>query len=151
MIEIVSSSEDQTGKVGHYIGQHLIGGELIILDGDLGSGKTTLTRGIVKGAKSTDEVSSPSFVIKNEYRSNNFIISHFDFYRLNDPGIMANLLNETINDNKFVSIIEWSNIVNDLLVKPKLTIKFLTLKETVRKIVLDYDKQLNYLIEGLIV
>lgn len=150
MIELTSLSQKETESIGFRLGQNLMGGELIVLDGDLGSGKTTLTNGIVKGAGSVDEVSSPSFVIKNEYRAKDFTIAHFDFYRLSDAGIMADFLKETLNDRKYVTIIEWSNIVSDLLNQPKVLVKLLATSENGRKLTIDFDQQYDYLFRDIL-
>src|SRR6185312_5854101 len=83
-----SISSDNTSDVAMKIGRKLQGGEVIELISDLGGGKTTFVRGLAKGMGSQDTVRSPSFTLSNEYRSGKLTLYHFDFYRLEDPGIM---------------------------------------------------------------
>ena len=78
--ELKSLNQDQFLMFGQKIGQKLKGGEVFELISDLGGGKTTLTKSIVKGSKSSDQVSSPSFTICNEYKALKFTIYHFDFF-----------------------------------------------------------------------
>ena len=146
MDEKKSSSEEITRQIGFEMGKKLKGGELIILDGDLGAGKTTFVRGLVLGAGSESAVSSPSFVIKNEYLSDKLTINHFDFYRLTDPGILADMLGEAMIDKKSVSVIEWSDIVSSLLNKDKIVIKFQALSNDERLLKFEYDDSLKYLV-----
>jgi tRNA threonylcarbamoyladenosine biosynthesis protein TsaE len=92
---------------------------------DLGGGKTTFVRGLARGLKSKDEVSSPTFTLNCIYKCKNGLeIHHFDFYRLNELGILADQLAESLNDEKVITIIEWSGIVSGVLPKKRLTIKF---------------------------
>ena len=141
-------SWQETKAIGQEIGRRLKGGELIILDGDLGSGKTTFVTGLASGATSDSDVSSPSFVIKNEYKCPGFIINHYDFYRLNDAGIMTDALNENLNKND-VSVIEWSDLVSELLARDRLVINFKVLSETGRILSMSAPKTLEYLIKDL--
>ncbi len=82
---------------------------------DLGGGKTTFTRGLVRGAGSSDHVSSPTFKICNTYKSKKLTIYHFDFYRLQDPGLIAHELAEAIEDPGAIIVIEWAGVVKNVL------------------------------------
>lgn len=105
------------------LGRSLRGGEIIELRSDLGGGKTTFVRGLVRGAGSKGHVSSPTFTLNRVYQTKDFAIYHYDFYRLDDPGILADQLAESVSDDKAVSIIEWADIVKDVLPNERLTIK----------------------------
>ena len=105
------------------LGSRLRGGEVIELRSDLGGGKTTFTRGLVRGAGSRDRVSSPTFTLNRIYKTKNFEIHHFDFYRLSEPGILAEQLSEAMNDSQVI-VVEWASIVEDLLPDNHLTIHF---------------------------
>src|SRR5580658_6146792 len=94
------------------IGQNLKGGELIAIASDLGGGKTTFVRGLTKGAGSTEHVTSPSFTIRNDYSAKNLDIAHFDFYRINDPGILRDMLEEVIDDSSVSIVIVWAGVVS---------------------------------------
>ena len=147
--EIKSSSSEFTEKIGEQIGKNLIGNELLVLVSDLGGGKTSLTKGIAKGAGSQDLVSSPSFTLSNEYKTKNYLIAHYDFYRLNDPGVLLDSIIEDIADNKKVVIIEWPDIVLQNLPDKKIIIEIQTLTEHTRKLKMQMKDELNYLVKGL--
>ena len=87
----------------------------IELIGDVGVGKTTFVRGIAQGLGIKEPVTSPSFTISKTYPfGNNQILAHYDFYRLSNPGIMSNDLEESVKNNS-ITIIEWGNEVKNLL------------------------------------
>lgn len=127
------------------LGSKIKGGEVIEFKSDLGGGKTTLTRALVQGSESKDEVSSPSFTLCNLYKAKNFKIYHFDFYRLNNqPGIMVNELKELLVYPNVV-IIEWGKTVEDILPKDRLKITIRPLELNSREITFNYPDKLNYL------
>jgi tRNA threonylcarbamoyladenosine biosynthesis protein TsaE len=107
------------------LGSSLKGGEVIELRSDLGGGKTTFVRGLATGAGSKDNVASPTFTLSRIYNAKKLQIHHFDFYRLNDAGILADQLAESINDNNTVVVVEWADIVADVLPKYHMTVEFL--------------------------
>lgn len=85
-LEFLSRSPEQTRRLGVRLGTHLQPGDLICLSGDLGSGKTTLVQGIAQGWGTLDIVSSPTFVLVNEYRRpDGSCMFHLDAYRLSGP------------------------------------------------------------------
>ena len=130
------------------IGQKLRGGECFELVSDLGGGKTTFTRGLVRGSGSDDNVSSPTFTINKQYFTpNNFSISHFDFYRLDQPGLVAEELIEVINNSEFVVVIEWAENVRKTLPENKISIVFKRSADNpeARRIVVSYPKEMGYL------
>jgi tRNA threonylcarbamoyladenosine biosynthesis protein TsaE len=148
-ITINTNNVIQTLEIAERIGSRLQGGEVIELISDLGGGKTTFTKGLAAGAKSEDKVHSPSFTIENEYRAEHLTIHHLDFYRLIDPGIMKNELIETLEDSKNVIVIEWADIVENVLPETRLIIKIKSLSETERQFEIDYPESLSYLVDGL--
>lgn len=105
------------------LGRCLKGGEVIELRSDLGGGKTTFVNGLAKGAGSSDRVSSPTFTLSRIYKAKGFDIYHFDFYRLENPGVLRDQLAEAVQDNNVV-IVEWAGIVKDVLPEQKLTVEF---------------------------
>lgn len=114
-----------TELLGGELGKLLKGGEVIELCADLGGGKTTFTRGLVSGAGSKDTVASPTFTLKKIYRGRAGLqIHHFDFYRLSQPGVVADQLEESINDPKSVTVVEWADNVQDVLPDERYCIEF---------------------------
>lgn len=131
IIEVVSELE--TKDLATKIGASLTGGEVFQLVGDVGAGKTTFVKGLAKGLAIDDDVQSPSFTISRVYDARDGIqLAHYDFYRLNDAGIMANELAEMTHDPKTVTVIEWADIVEGVLPKDHFTISFESPTETAR-------------------
>jgi len=128
-------SEDEMKAFGKVIGGLLSGGEVIELVGDVGSGKTTLVKGIAEGLGITEYIQSPSFTINRTYQGrDNITLSHYDFYRLNDAGIMADELQEVIGDAGTVTIIEWAGVVENVLPQDRLSINIAATAETSREL-----------------
>lgn len=120
---------------GARLGAALIGGEVIELIGDVGAGKTTLAKGIAAGLGVSEDVQSPSFTISRVYDARDRLrLAHYDFYRLNDPGIMSDELQETIADGKTITVIEWSGIVEGVLPADRLTIRIVPSSESDRQL-----------------
>ncbi|HJP80861.1 MAG TPA: tRNA (adenosine(37)-N6)-threonylcarbamoyltransferase complex ATPase subunit type 1 TsaE [Candidatus Saccharimonadales bacterium] len=122
-MHISISGEAAMKQLGQRLGSLLRGGEVIELVGDVGAGKTTLTKGIASGMKIDEDVQSPSFTISRVYDAPEAIrLAHYDFYRLHDAGIMADELHETLHEGKTVTIIEWAEIITGVLPEDRLTI-----------------------------
>ncbi len=91
---------------------------IIELIGDVGTGKTTFVRGFAAGLGVKENITSPSFTISKTYAlSNGKTLTHYDFYRLNDPGLMQEDLKESFENPSNITIIEWADSVEDLLPK----------------------------------
>jgi tRNA threonylcarbamoyladenosine biosynthesis protein TsaE len=105
-------SEYETAGVGETIGGTLATGDVLLLYGDLGAGKTALVRGLARGlGASSDDVSSPTFTIMQEYRGGRVPLYHVDLYRLNDPREIEDLgLDEIAADG--VLAIEWAEKID---------------------------------------
>ncbi len=131
------------------IGGKLRGNEVIELVSDLGGGKTTFVKGLAKTAGSSDHISSPSFTIRNDYKAKDFNIAHFDFYRLNDPGIISDMLAEAINDPNTVVIIEWGGIVGDVLPIDRMSVKLSVGDINTRQAEIEIPNDYDYLYEAI--
>jgi tRNA threonylcarbamoyladenosine biosynthesis protein TsaE len=114
-LEIISRSSEQTRRVGMRLGALIQSGDVICLNGDLGSGKTTLVQGISAGWGSVDAVSSPTFVLVNVYRRpDGKRLYHLDAYRLKDAQEAVDLDLDVMLDNGPL-VIEWAERVRDAL------------------------------------
>ncbi len=130
-------SEIEMKQLGQKIGHLLKGGEVIELIGDVGAGKTTLTKGIAAGMGVDDDVQSPSFTISRTYDARGGLqLSHYDFYRLTDPGIMTADIHESLHDPQMVTIIEWAEIVGGVLPADRISISITSPSETDRQVTL---------------
>jgi len=135
--EFFSHSSEQTMRVGVRLGSVLQTGDVVCLEGDLGSGKTTLVRGIAQGWGSADRVSSPTYVIVNQYRHpNKTILYHCDAYRLNPDEPLDNEILEIdhVLENG-VLIMEWAERMKDSLPKENLWIDMDYIDEEQRHLV----------------
>jgi tRNA threonylcarbamoyladenosine biosynthesis protein TsaE len=129
------TSEDEMKQWGAKLGALLEGGEIIELIGDVGAVKTTLTKGIATGMQIDETVQSPSFTISRVYEAPSGVrLAHYDFYRLQDAGIMADELHETLHDEKTVTIIEWAGIVDGVLPSDHVKISISALTEADRRV-----------------
>lgn len=115
MTRIHIANEKDTEKLGEKIGQKVQPGTVIALIGDLGTGKTTLTKSIARGLGVTETVTSPTFNIIREYRSGRLPLYHFDVYRIGDPDEMFELGYEEYFYGDGVCVVEWADIIEELL------------------------------------
>lgn len=89
---------------------------VIELVGDVGAGKTTFTKGLARGLEIAEEITSPTFTISKVYEnSRGQKLVHYDFYRLENPGIMVEDLFENLQDPQTVTVIEWADTVSEIL------------------------------------
>lgn len=143
---IVTPDATATEKFGELLGRRLKGGEVIELMSDLGGGKTTLTRGIARGAGSSDVVGSPTFTLSKVYKTQKFEIHHFDFYRLSEAGIMEHELVDLLLDPEIVVIVEWGDVVQHVLPDRRLTIRLRKTQDETREIICQFPPELSYLV-----
>ncbi|MGI8544441.1 MAG: tRNA (adenosine(37)-N6)-threonylcarbamoyltransferase complex ATPase subunit type 1 TsaE [Aridibacter sp.] len=107
----ICKSPEETFKLGEKIGESLNGGEMILLKGTLGAGKTLLTKGIVNSLEfDIDEVTSPSFTLVNLYKAEKLEVYHIDLWRIDEKSdaVFAVGLNEILENENAVIIIEWA-------------------------------------------
>lgn len=119
-----STDSEDTERLGELLGKLITAPEVIELSSDLGGGKTTFVRGLTRGLGSQDIVASPTFTLNKIYKAGKLQIHHFDFYRLDTPGIIAEQLAESLENSNAITVVEWSNIVEDVLPKDHLIVEF---------------------------
>ncbi len=130
MAEYITTNEAQTQAIGEKLGKAAKPGQVFALDGDLGAGKTVMTRGIARGMGiNTDDVCSPTFTIVNEYDENEdgspaqVPLFHFDTYRLGGSDDFLDAGLDEYFDRGGVCVIEWSSVIDELLPKDTVRIK----------------------------
>ena len=122
--EIVTRSPEETIQLGKELGELLRPGEVVALIGDLGAGKTTLAKGIATGAGVADEneVTSPSFVLVNEYQGR-FPIYHADLYRLQEAMEVETLGWEEFIFGEGISLLEWAEKIPGILPEERIEVR----------------------------
>ncbi len=148
-LKLISKDAEATENIAELIGAHLRGSELIELVSDLGGGKTTFTRGLARGAGSSDVVSSPTFTVSKVYETSDFQIHHFDFYRLPNAGLASYEIEDLLNDPNIVLVIEWGGVVGHVLPETKVTIDIKRNGDESRELIVTYPDSLDYLVEDL--
>ena len=115
-IYIESNSPEYTIKIGNNLAKLLSKGDVVVLSGDLGAGKTKFVEGFLHNFGLQDEISSPTFNIINEYISSDNNIYHFDVYRLEDSDEFYAIGGEEYFE-KGICLIEWGELISDVLPK----------------------------------
>ena len=114
-MQITTHSADETQALGTKLAKRLQPGDVIAYFGDLGAGKTALTRGIAQGLGITDIVTSPTYTIVNEYLTGRLPLFHFDMYRLGSADELFDIGWEDYLARGGVCAVEWSENVEDAL------------------------------------
>ena len=114
-MQITTHSADETQALGQRLAKRLLPGDVIAYFGDLGAGKTALTRGIAQGLGVTDLVTSPTYTIVNEYLTGRIPLFHFDMYRLGSSDELIDIGWEDYLARGGVCAVEWSENVEDAL------------------------------------
>jgi tRNA threonylcarbamoyladenosine biosynthesis protein TsaE len=135
LFDMVSYSPEETQAFGRTLAAHLRPPCWMILQGDLGSGKTTLAKGIVSGlgAAQPDEVTSPSFTLVHEY-GNDHKVYHVDLYRIENAGELVTLGLEDLLAQKATTIVEWGERLGEDLPAPRLLVQMEYLNDEKRRI-----------------
>ena len=123
MKKIISNSEEETKLIGRKFAKDLKKGDVIVLTGDLGSGKTKFTEGVLQFFGLENEISSPTFNIVNEYVNRDVNVYHFDVYRLEDSEEFYAIGGEEYF-NSGICIIEWGELIKDVLPNDYIHISF---------------------------
>ncbi|MBD5645513.1 tRNA (adenosine(37)-N6)-threonylcarbamoyltransferase complex ATPase subunit type 1 TsaE [Clostridium botulinum] len=139
-MEFIVDSINKTIDIGNFIGRHCNSGDILCLNGDLGAGKTHLSKGIAKGLNIKDNITSPTFNIVNEY-DGRLKLYHFDVYRVNDPDEIEAIGFDEYIFGEGISIIEWSDYIEDLIPNEHMDIRINKIPEKgegYRKITINY-------------
>lgn len=145
---VLTNNYEETIELGYKIGSCLKGGDTIILDGDLGAGKTTFTKGIGKALGVTRVINSPTFTIVKAYScKDNITLNHMDLYRLDGVGDDFDL-EEYFNDSS-VCIVEWPYQAFDIIPKRYMKITIRRVDDNKREITIDGNSYYDGLVGDL--
>ncbi|WMJ79635.1 tRNA (adenosine(37)-N6)-threonylcarbamoyltransferase complex ATPase subunit type 1 TsaE [Clostridium sp. MB40-C1] len=149
-MEFIVNSVEDTMALGLQIGERVHKGDIICLIGDLGTGKTHITKGIAQGLQIEDYITSPTFNIVNEHEGR-IKLYHFDVYRVNDPDEIEAIGFDEYIFGDGVSVIEWANYIEELIPYDHLRITIEKLPDmgvNYRKITITYNSdRYNYVKE----
>ena len=154
MHSVITSSPEQTWRIGEMLGALLGPGDIVCLYGDLGAGKTSLSYGIALGLEVKEQyITSPTFTFVNEYEGR-VPFYHIDLYRLKDPEELENIGFEEYLGSDGVTVIEWAERVEDELPGERLSVYLNYVDEKSREIGFlpegeRYQKLLDALKQGL--
>jgi len=129
----VTSSAEETIELGKSLSKFIEAGDIMTLDGDLATGKTTFVKGILSGLNFKREVTSPTFTLINEYEAKHRVI-HMDCYRENNLQRWVNLGIQDYFYSDDVKIIEWPEIISALIPEDHISITLTSISEFERKI-----------------
>jgi tRNA threonylcarbamoyladenosine biosynthesis protein TsaE len=138
-LQTITHSPAETQHLGTRLARGLMPGDIVCLQGDLGSGKTCLTQGIARGLGVAGAVASPTFIIINEYRIPGPArrLRHVDLYRVESVGQAGALGLEDYLHSDGICVIEWAERMTELLPKERLWVTLRYLNETDREVVLE--------------
>ena len=138
MIKFISNSPKQTEKFAQMLASKITKGNTILLYGDMGAGKTTFTKYLLKAFGVQSAVTSPTFTIVNEYEQNGIKINHFDMYRLEDESDAQEIgLEEMLNSKDGINIVEWPQKASSFLPDRCIQISINILGETKREFLVE--------------
>ena len=123
MFNFVSHNENETKKIASLLASKLSHGDIVVLSGDLGCGKTKFTEGFLSYWELDNQISSPTFTIVNEHNKDNTNIYHFDVYRLEDLDEFYAIGGTEYFENG-ICVIEWGELIEDILPQNYIKISF---------------------------
>ena len=146
MESVIIPNDKSMRALGVKIGAALHGGEVFELIGDVGAGKTTFVKGLAAGLEIDDDVQSPSFTINRRYKGRDeLILSHYDFYRLNDAGIMNMEVAESLSEPGTITVVEWGESIKDVLPSSRIVITINYLPDEGRTVEIQLPESAGYL------
>ncbi len=134
---MITHSPAETRALGARLARQLLPGDVLLLEGDLGAGKSEFTRGIARGLGIDGPVASPSFTILNVYEEGRVPLYHFDWYRLNGPEELWDMGMDEYLGGDGVAVIEWPARCPEAIPADHLLVWIRPLDETTREITLD--------------
>ena len=135
-MEFITHSPAETEAVGEALAKVLQPGMVLAYEGDLGAGKTAFTRGLARGLGATEQVTSPTYTIVNEYLSGRMPLFHFDMYRLGSADALWDIGWEDYLERGGVCAVEWSENVAEAMESP-IRIRIEKLSDETRRITIE--------------
>lgn len=136
MREYISKSLEDTDRIAKELASEAEPGTVIAFDAPMGAGKTTFSKAFAKGLGITETVNSPTFTILNIYEGGRLPLYHFDAYRIEDPEEMEEIGFDEYLFGQGVCLIEWAEIIKELLPTHIILVKIEVLSENERHVVI---------------
>jgi tRNA threonylcarbamoyladenosine biosynthesis protein TsaE len=133
----ITESAEETEQLGFDIGKNAVNGDVIAVTGELGTGKTALTRGIAEGMGITEDITSPTFSLM-EIHEGEKTLYHFDLYRIEDDREFNNLCFEEYWENDGISVVEWAERAGNRLPEKRIDITIEYISSTERRITVEH-------------
>jgi tRNA threonylcarbamoyladenosine biosynthesis protein TsaE len=149
MYKVYLKDEEETKSFGYKLGEIVKKGSIICLLGDLGAGKTTFTQSLAKGLGVCDYVTSPTFTIVNEY-DGRIPLYHFDVYRIVSSEEMYDIGYDEYINSDGVCIIEWANLIEDIVPEERLTIELKYVEDGREMILTPKGEEYTRIVEELL-
>lgn len=130
---MITHSAKETRQLGEKLAKRLNPGDVVLLDGDLGAGKSELARGVARGLGIEGAVPSPSFTILNAYDEGRCPLYHFDWYRIEDVNEIYEMGMDEQLGGDGIALIEWSERAEECLPEKRLRITIRTMDENTRE------------------
>lgn len=123
-LTLQTTTPEQTMAIGERLAHHAVPNSTIILDGQLGAGKTTFTKGFAQGLGITRVIKSPTYTLIREYRQGRLPLFHMDMYRIEESGGVGDMGLEEYFEQDGVVIVEWANAIESFLPSDRLVVTF---------------------------
>ena len=131
---VITKNAAETRELGKRLAEQLKAGDVVLLEGELGAGKSELARGIARGLEVSETVTSPSFTILNVYESGRIPLYHFDWYRLESSGELYELGMDEYLGGDGIALVEWPGRCPDAVPADCLKIRITAEGENIRRI-----------------
>lgn len=138
-MKFVVNSLEETKKLAQNFAKDLNDGQVVLLNGDLGAGKTTFTQFVFAALGVEDMVNSPTFSILKSYQGKDITLHHFDTYRISEEEAIESGFDEILSDKNSVIFIEWSENIKSLLPKQCICVNIKLLDENKREFEIIYE------------
>lgn len=143
---VTTQSLIETQALGEAIGRAMQGGEVFEFISDVGGGKTTFVKGLARGLGVGDVVQSPTFTISRLYQGRDGLeLHHFDFYRLEEAGVVAAELAESLAQKGAIVAVEWGELVHNVLPAIRATLNITNINDETRRLTFDLPKEYNHI------
>lgn len=137
-MNVITNTAEETRQVGFDFSKQLKSGDVVLLYGDLGAGKTTFVQAVAKGLGIKDRILSPTFVLIRNHKvsfGNITNLNHIDLYRIEKPTDIKNLgIDEIVNEANSVSLIEWADRLSSFKSKHGYAVRMRYIRENKREI-----------------